>query len=204
MTWKELTELLKNSTKAEEIDDRREEIAEWIPAVREMFDYDQNNNYHQYDLWMHSIHTVLGLPRDIDDDMLYLAALLHDIGKPKCRCKGHREGDIYSHYYGHPEVSEQIVSDRVIPYILDKGEHLYFEDIKRLLYYVRYHDDSVSLRIKHLKRHLAMVDIDSFKKLMMLEVADAKAHVVDPRIQKRIDICSAWINGHADEMKEML
>ena len=46
-----------------------------------MFDYDQMNKAHQYDLWMHCIHTVLEIPKNIDDDMLYLSALLHDIGK---------------------------------------------------------------------------------------------------------------------------
>ena len=41
---------------------------------RIMIDYDQQNWTHQYDLWQHSLHTVLGVPRGIDDDMLYLAA----------------------------------------------------------------------------------------------------------------------------------
>ena len=75
MTWNEVITLFKNSTTAEEINTQRDEIAEWIPAIRVMFEYDQNNDYHQYDLWMHSVHTVLGLPRNFEDNMLYLAAL---------------------------------------------------------------------------------------------------------------------------------
>jgi len=43
------------------IDIKREEIAEWVPNVRTMFNYNQNSNYHQYDLWIHSVHTVLGI-----------------------------------------------------------------------------------------------------------------------------------------------
>ena len=73
-----------------------------------------------------------------------------------------------------------------------------------LFYYVKYHDDRVSLKEKHLKRHLKMVDIETFKKLMELQVADANAHVNFPIIQQRIDICSAWKNGRADEIKEKL
>lgn len=78
------------------------------------------------------------------------------------------------------------------------------EDKERLLYYVKYHDDRLSLREKHLKRHLKMVDVETFKKLMELQVADAKAHVLSPIIQQRIDICSGWKNGRADEIKERL
>ena len=83
MSLKELIELLKTAKTAEEIDKRREEIAGLIPQAAAMFDFDQNNHYHQYDLWKHCIHTVLYLPKDIDDDMLYLAALLHDIGNKR-------------------------------------------------------------------------------------------------------------------------
>jgi len=205
LDFKEILQLLKISTTAEEIDKERTEIAEWIPVVQTMFDYDQNSKYHQYDLWMHSIHTVLGLPRDLDDDMLYLAALLHDIGKPECRCKGKREDDTDSHYYGHPDVSKKIVSEQVIPYILcEKNYHISFEDLNRLIYYVEYHDDRVSLRRKHLKRHLQMVSMETFKKLMLLEVADAKAHVIYPIIQERIDICSTWHTDYADEIQKKL
>ena len=46
-----------------------------------MFGYDQKNSAHQYDLWMHSLHVVCNLPRRMENDMVYLAALLHDIGK---------------------------------------------------------------------------------------------------------------------------
>lgn len=58
---------------------------------------------------MHCVYTVLGIDKSIDDDMLYLAALLHDIGKPLSACKSNRAGDIYCHYYGQPEKSAQAI-----------------------------------------------------------------------------------------------
>lgn len=73
MTWDEFISLLKTADTPEEINSRREEIANFIPEIRIMFDFDQKNYAHPYDLWMHCVHTVLNLPRDIDDDMLYLA-----------------------------------------------------------------------------------------------------------------------------------
>ena len=81
MKLSELLNLLKTAETVEEMDVRREEIAALIPAVRTMFGYDQKNSAHQYDLWMHSLHVVCNLPRRMENDMVYLAALLHDIGK---------------------------------------------------------------------------------------------------------------------------
>ena len=37
-----------------------------------------------------------------------------------------------------------------------------------------------------------------------VSLKDAKAHVVSPIIQQRIDICSEWKNGRADEVKARL
>lgn len=203
MTWEEVIKLLKISENADEINSKRYEIAEWIPQIVKMFNFDQMNNYHQYDLWLHCVHTVLGINKSIDDDMLYLAALLHDIGKIYSQSNGKRPDDVNCHYYGHPEKSVQIVKD-IIYSLSINGVEFSEEDEERLLYYVKYHDDRVSLREKHLKRHLKMVDVETFKKLMELQVADAKAHVISPLIQQRIDICSEWKNGRADEIKERL
>ena len=77
MKLSELLNVLKTAETAEEMDVRREEIAALIPAVRTMFGYDQKNSAHQYDLWMHSLHVVCNLPRRMENDMVYLAALLH-------------------------------------------------------------------------------------------------------------------------------
>ena len=73
----------------------RNVIAEWIPNVASMFDYDQNNSYHPYDLWEHCVRTELEIPKDTTDDMVFLAALLHDIGKPESRCAGRKEEDTF-------------------------------------------------------------------------------------------------------------
>ena len=131
--------------------------------------------------------------------MLYLAALLHDIGKPDCQCRGKREDDSNMHYYGHPQRSLEIMRDHVVPKLSEKGIDFTSVERKRLLYYVEYHDDRVSLREKHLHRHLNMVPLEVFKNLMHLQVADAKAHVMLPIIEERIRICNLWAEGYAEE-----
>ena len=203
MTWEEVITLLKESKTADDINSHRYEITEWIPEIVEMFNFDQKNNHHQYDLWMHCVHTVLGIDKSNNDDMLYLAALLHDIGKIYSQTSPKNKEDVNCHYYGHPERSEEMVRD-IVWSLGSEGVDFTKEDIERLLYYVKYHDDRVSLREKHLKRHLNMVDVETFKKLMALQIADARAHVIFPIIQQRIDICSEWKNGRADAIKAKL
>lgn len=203
MTWEEVIMLLKSSKTADEINSKRFQIAEWIPDILKMFNFDQRNNHHQYDLWMHCVHTVLGIDKSIDDDMLYLAALLHDIGKIYSQTGPKNQEDVNYHYYGHPEKSFEMVKD-IVWSLGSEGIALSKDDMERLFYYVRYHDDRISLREKHLKRHLKMVDVETFKNLMELQIADAKAHVIFPIVQKRIDICSEWKNGRADMIKAKL
>ena len=190
---------LKTTTTIEEFITLTPAITDYIPQSIIMVGYNQSNHAHQYDLWNHCLHTVLNLPRNLDDDMLYLAALLHDIGKPDCRCFGKREGDTNAHYYGHPLRSMEIVRDAVIPTLLEKGVALTHDEQRRLLYYVEYHDDRVSLRPKHLRRHLGMSSLVEFQNLMLLQVADAKAHVMLPIIEERIRICQTWAGEYAVE-----
>lgn len=197
MTIRELLLFLKEQSSFEETDSCRDEIAALLPGVEVMFDYDQQNTAHQYDLWEHCVRTMLNLPKEIDDDMLYLAAVLHDIGKPESRCAGTRKDDTNMHYYGHPRKSMEIVRDKIIPGI---GKDLTEDEKRRLLYYVEFHDDRMSLRLKHLRRHMQMASIKEFQNLMRLQVADAKAHVMLPIIEQRIEICSQWAGEYGLEM----
>lgn len=205
MTFTELITLLKKAQFVEEIDSYREEIAGLLPVVKCMFDYDQKNYAHQHDLWMHCLHTVVGLSEDVTDDMVYPAALLHDVGKPDCQVTGKREDDTNMHYYGHPERSFEIVRDEVIPTLLKNGAELTTDEQRRLLYYVKYHDDRMGLRMHYLRRHLRIpVSLGEFKDLMRLQIADAKAHVMLPIVEKRIEICEQLAGAHGEELYQRI
>lgn len=201
MNLHELISLLRNALEVKEIDKYRVEITNLIPKTKRMVDYYQQNYAHQYDLWEHSLHTVVGLPKDIKDDMVYLAAFLHDIGKPDCQIYDERDGKVNMHYYGHPKRSMEIVRDEVIPELIARGEKLTEDEQRRLLYYVEYHDDRVSLRIKHLRRHLNYgATVVEFQNLMKIQVADAKAHVMIPIVEQRIEICEKLSGDYANEL----
>lgn len=201
MNLADLITVLRESDSAADIDRHRADIVQLIPKVKIMLDFNQQNYAHQYDLWEHCLQTVVGLPKNIDDDMVFLAAMLHDIGKPDCQTYDTKDGKVNMHYYGHPQRSMEIVKNEIIPELLSKGESLSDDEKRRLLYYVEYHDDRVSLRMKHLRRHLNMgVSLQEFQNLMRLQVADAKAHVLIPVVQQRIEICGKLAGEYGVEL----
>ena len=201
MNLADLITILRESDSAADIDRHRADIIQLIPKVKIMLDFNQQNYAHQYDLWEHCLQTVAGLSKDIDDDMVFLATMLHDIGKPDCQTYDTRDGKVNMHYYGHPQRSMEIVKDAIIPELLSKGESLRDDEQRRLIYYVEYHDDRVSLRMKHLRRHLNMgVSLQEFQNLMRLQVADAKAHVLIPVVRQRIEICGKLAGEYGEEL----
>ena len=203
MNIRELIKILRSANNTSDIDKYREDIITLIPQTKIMIDFNQQNYAHQYDLWNHSLQTVVNLPGDINDDMVYLAALLHDIGKPDCQTADMKDGKINMHYYGHPERSYEIVKDDIDNELTAKGERLTDDEMRRLLYYIRFHDDRVSLRMKHLRRHLRMgVSLAEFQNLMKLEVADARAHVMLPIIEQRIEICEKLSGDYGKKLYE--
>lgn len=197
----DLIKILREAVTAGDIDKHRDGIIELIPKVKIMLDFNQQNQAHQYDLWEHCLQTVVGLPKDIEDDMVYLAAMLHDIGKPDCQIYDTKDGKVNMHYYGHPKRSTEIVRDEIIPMLLAKGIALSDDEMRRLIYYVEYHDDRMSLRMKHMRQHLNMgASLREFQNLMKLQVADAKAHVMIPIVQQRIEICEQLAGEYGVEL----
>lgn len=175
---------MKYSKNAGLIDSKRAEIAQLMPGVEIMFDYDQNHRAHQYDLWVHSCHTVVNLPRNMDDDMIYLAGLLHDIGKPYSR----KENSRGSSYFGHPVMGVEIVRGQIIPEISSGGVSLSANEIRQLLFYIEYHD---CIDLKSLS---SRAPVSELRNLVLLQIADAEAHVQLPAVERRISVCRAFLS----------
>ena len=91
--------------------DNREIIAQFIPEIRPMFDLDQENPFHFYDVWMHSLNAVNNIAAHDPDELLVLklAAFFHDIGKPACKIVT----DGWGHFYGH-EKKSALITDEVM------------------------------------------------------------------------------------------
>lgn len=198
MKYEELIALLKTAETVDEINEHREEIAKMIPQVRIMFANNQKNYAHQDDLWMHCLHTVVALERNLWDDMLYLAAMLHDIGKPDCEVTGIKADDINMHYYRHAERSAQIVQEEIISTLLAYGARLSAEEQARLIYFVKYHDMWVNVRMKHLLTEQNTEDLEDYKNLLLLQAAVFRALLMIPVVEKREEIREKSFDKYAD------
>jgi len=73
-----------------------------LPELHLQKDYEQNSDYHRYDLWTHTKGVVESIENNID---LRWAALLHDIAKPFTRVE--KKGK--SHYYYHDFLGAEMV-----------------------------------------------------------------------------------------------
>ena len=199
----ELISILKHAQTVDELDEYQKKIIELFPCCRVMVGYNQNHWAHQYDLWYHSLHTVLNLPELMHDDMLYLAALLHDVGKPDCRTDGTKNPD--AHYFGHPKRSAQIVREEAIPTLHQRGIILPEEEQQRLLYYVRHHDDwLMSLNYRPVRRHLEQISLPVFRRLLHLQIADGEAHNPAPFIKTHIRTCKIWLAITGNDYRDIL
>ncbi len=151
----------------------RDIIATVIPEIREMFDFDQHNPYHDYDVYEHSVIAVENVPADIT---LRLAALFHDIGKPSCFVVK----DGWGHFYGHERRSAEIA--KVIMRRL-KYDRKTTEAVTDL---ISKHGTIFTLDERYAARKIARIGEDTLYGLIALERADVSAQAEWVR-QERID-----------------
>lgn len=88
-------------------------LKEVLPEIDTEFNYDQNNPYHSYDLFTHTMKAVEATEKDLPTR---LAALFHDVAKPLTRSE---DGDV-SHYYDHDKVGAEMAVDILKNFNYDK------------------------------------------------------------------------------------
>ncbi len=98
----ELTKLLCAEKPSDVLREYRDVFAVFLPEIKPLFDFDQQNPHHDFDLWEHTLRVIDAAPRKLS---LRLAALCHDMGKPSCFT---RDAEGIGHFYGHARHSTEI------------------------------------------------------------------------------------------------
>lgn len=156
----------------------------FIPEIKDMFGFQQNNPYHIYDVWNHTVHAVQAYECDCEPDLnprdliTSLAVFFHDIGKPHCYQDGE---DGIRHFKGHGRVSADM-TDKIMKRLRFDNDTR--EKVVELVYY---HDATFEVGKKYVKRWLNKIGEEQFRRLLNVRRADIKAQAdmnQETRLQK--------------------
>lgn len=136
----------------------------FIPELKDMFDFPQNNPWHIWNVFGHTIHAVEYC--DSDDLVVRLAVFFHDFGKPHSYQDGK---DGIRHFKGHGKVSADM-TDSIMKRLRFDNETR--NNVVELVYY---HDATFEAGKKYVKRWLNKIGEKQFRRLLQVKKADNKA-----------------------------
>lgn len=137
-------------------------LKDLLPEIQEMVGFDQENPYHAYDLYYHSLCTLEKTPPKIH---LRLAGLFHDTGK--IHTKFWDDEVNFARYYTHEKKSVELAKKRMKALKYSKKE---IEQVLKLIKnHMRVHQDMTK---KALKRQIRNLGEDLIFDLYDLFIAD--------------------------------
>lgn len=148
----------------------------FIPELKDLIGFKQNNPYHAYDVFNHTVHAIENCEHD--DLVVKLAVFFHDFGKPHSYQDGE---DGIRHFKGHGKVSAEII-DSIMKRLRFDNETR--NNVVELVYY---HDATFEVGKKYVKRWLNKIGEKQFRRLLEVRKADIKGQKPDyeeSRIEK--------------------
>lgn len=139
-------------------------LFEAIPEMVPMYGFNQNNPYHIYDVWNHTLQSLVAAS---DDIIVRFAVLFHDIGKPICYWED-KAG--CGHFYGHGEVSAEITHKAMRRLRFDNNT------IQKVVELVKFHDATFVASKKNIRRWLNHIGEEQFRRLLQVRKADIAGH----------------------------
>ena len=130
------------------------------PQLGPLVTLEQNDPWHCWGGWEHTIHAVEAAPADVT---LRLAMLLHDIGKPSCKSTDEKGID---HFYGHPAISAQMAEQMLRALKFDNKTR------ERVVLLVERHDAQLPPRSQVIRRWLNRLGPEAFFQLLEVKQAD--------------------------------
>ena len=135
--------------------------------------YNQNNPHHCYDLLEHTLRVALGIAHDLEQgdlEMLRIAALFHDIGKPAVAFK--KNGRTV--FYNHAQKSVMIAQRRLREIGFDS------ETVAYLSFFIENHDMFISFSnadacFDHANPHIKCINAHNVEQALCKVITEAKA-----------------------------
>ncbi len=140
--------------------EHREFIEVIVPETGKSFDFNQNNPYHVFDVYRHTVEVVKSTPAA---KTLRLAAFFHDIGKPFVYSEDEKGT---GHFYGHVKVSTGLTEEVMSRLKFDN------ETIVRVKNLVKYHDREILPDKKAIRKFLIKNPVSQLEELLILKKAD--------------------------------
>jgi len=135
-------------------------FCQFWPQLGPLVTLEQNNPWHCWGGWEHTIHALKAAPADVT---LRLTMLLHDIGKPACKSTDEQGVD---HFYGHPAVSAQLADQMLRALKFDNKTR------ERVVLLVERHDAQLPPRSQVIRRWLNRLGPEAFFQLLEVKRAD--------------------------------
>ena len=148
-------------------------FCQFWPELGPLVTLEQNNPWHCWGGWEHTIHAVEGAPTDVT---LRLAMLLHDIGKPACKSTDENGID---HFYSHPAVSAQLAEQMLRALKFDNKTR------ERVVLLVERHDAQLPPRSQVIRRWLNRLGPEAFFQLLEVKRADNMGQAPE-KVQDRL------------------
>lgn len=148
-------------------------FCQFWPELGPLVTLEQNNPWHCWGGWEHTIHAVEGAPADVT---LRLTMLLHDIGKPSCKSTDEQGID---HFYGHPAMSAQLADQMLRALKFDNRTR------ERVVLLVERHDAQLPSRSQVIRRWLNRLGPEAFFQLLDVKQADSMGQAPE-KVQDRL------------------
>ncbi len=133
-----------------------------IQDINKTYEFNQNNKYHKYNLFEHSVLAAKNIEPKL---YLRLTMLLHDFGKIDSEVIDSKG---ISHFYGHEKYSQE----RALNFLkLMKYDN---KTIKKVYVLIKYHDCRLEDKIS-VKNILNKIGLELFKDLIKIKKADLSA-----------------------------
>lgn len=150
-------------------------LSQIIPQFAPCIGFEQHSLWHQYDVYTH-IATAVSLSEP--NEVLRLALLFHDIGKPNCFTM---DADGYGHFPGHGAESAKITDAIMKEFRFDNATR------NRVVKLIQYHDLRLEATPKCVRKWIAKFGVDDFQFFLQIRKADILAqsdYQVKPRLEK--------------------